>query len=435
MLTRGKELADQPEEGVAQEQQEQDGRAADDQDQPRQVAALADLQEAHPQQHGHHQIVGDHRAQRHRGDDDHGRARRQAAQIGHQRQPFVARCHRQQEDVEVAVADAAQDAGQGDRQHEQVDRQEVAGQQPARLAQMGLVEVLDHRHLELAVEEQEGQAGQGGDQEPVGMSGAAALHGERRAVRQVRGLPQHIAEAVEHDIGDVDADDQEGGELDHALEGDRQHHALVMLGGVDVPGAEQDAEQRDQQEHEQGRLRTAAGVAGAADQGGDAGGDRLELERDVGDGAGDRDHGDEARQHGALAVAGGDEVGDRGDALRLGDAQHLLDQKAEQQCRQGGAEIDRQEIQPLARGETDAAVEGPGGAVDAQGQRVDIGAADDAAALVRPLVAERGDREQHAEIEQRDQQDDAGIEHQPRFPGRAASAAVSRIRPSQATNR
>ena len=64
---------------------------------------------------------------------------------------------------------------------------------------MGLVEILDHRHLELAVEEQEGEAGQGGDQEPVRMSGAAALHGQRRAVRPGRGLPEHIAEAVEHD--------------------------------------------------------------------------------------------------------------------------------------------------------------------------------------------------------------------------------------------
>ena len=53
-------------------------------------------------------------------------------------------------------------------------------------------------------------------------------------------------------------------------------------------------------------------------------GHRLELERDVGDRSQDRHDGDQAGQDGALAVAGGDEVGDRGDALRLGDPQHLL---------------------------------------------------------------------------------------------------------------
>ena len=75
---------------------------------------------------------------------------------------------------------------------------------------MRLVDVLDHRHLELPVEEQEGEAGHGGDQEPVGIARAAAGDGQGRAVGQAGGLAEQVAEAVEHDVGDVDADDQEG---------------------------------------------------------------------------------------------------------------------------------------------------------------------------------------------------------------------------------
>ena len=37
------------------------------------------------------------------------------------------------------------------------------------------------------------------------------------------------------------ADRQEGDQLDDRFEGDRRDHALVMLAGVDVAGAEQDA--------------------------------------------------------------------------------------------------------------------------------------------------------------------------------------------------
>ena len=173
-----------------------------------------------------------------------------------------------------------------------------------------------------------------------------------------------------------------------------------------------------------------------ADQRGDAGRHRLELERDVGNRAQDRHDGDQPRQDGALAVARGDEVRDRGDALRLGDAQHLLHQEPEQQGRQGRPEIDRQEVEPLARGQPDAAVEGPGGAVDAERQRVDVGAADQAAALVGPAVAPRGDGEQHAQIEQRDEQRPC----RPSSTGSAPrpwprSGRRSAIMPSQTTNR
>ena len=362
-------------------------------------AALGHAQERQAQEDRHHQIVGDHRAERHGGDDDHRRRRREAAQIGDQRQPPLPRGDRQQQHVQIALADPGDPSGDRDRQDEQVDRQQVGRKQPARRRQMRLVDVLDHGHLELPVEKQEGEARHGGDQEPVRIARGAAGHRQGWAVGQPGGLTEQVGEAVEHDVGDVDADDQEGRELDHALERDRKDHALVVLRGVDVASAEQDAEQSQQQQDQQRRLGTAGArdrLGRRADQRRDAGSHRLELESDIRNRSHDRYDGDQARERGALAVAGCDEVRDRRDALRLGDAQHLLDQEAQQQGRQGRSEIDRQEIQPLPGGQPDAAVEGPGGAVDAQRQRVDIGAADQAAPLVGASIAIRCDREQHA---------------------------------------
>ena len=59
--------------------------------------------------------------------------------------------------------------------------------------------------------------------------------------------------AVEHPEGDENADAEEGDELDDRLGRDREHQTVLMLGGVDVAGAEQHREgrhrQRDKQRH------------------------------------------------------------------------------------------------------------------------------------------------------------------------------------------
>jgi len=53
-------------------------------------------------------------------------------------------------------------------------------------------------------------------------------------------------------------------------------------------------------------------MSGVLDQDGEAARDRLELQGDVGKDADDRDDGDDAAEQRALAVARGDEVGERG---------------------------------------------------------------------------------------------------------------------------
>ena len=71
----------------------------------------------------------------------------------------------------------------------------------------------------------------------------------------VCGSLQRLAEqrdrAVEHPEGDENADREKCDQLDDRFGGDRQHQAVLMLGGVDVAGAEQHGEGRHRQRDEQ----------------------------------------------------------------------------------------------------------------------------------------------------------------------------------------
>jgi hypothetical protein len=217
-------------------------------------------------------------------------------------------------------------------QHEEVDQEQVEREHPDRAAQVLLVDVFHHRDLELARQ-----------QERSNSMEAACPSCRRRPVSGRRrrqsgaqlghrgGAREEVAEAVvQSPRRDEDADGEEGDQLDHRLEGDRRHHALVALGGIEVAGAEQDGEggedHRDveravlPQRHRPGSRRHHDLRVLAQD--GEAVGDRLQLQRDVGHHADHRDHRDQAAEQLALAVARGDEVGDRGDAVGLGDPDH-----------------------------------------------------------------------------------------------------------------
>ena len=101
------------------------------------------------------------------------------------------------------------------------------------------------------------------------------------------------------------------------------------------------------------------------------GGDRLQLQGDVGDRADQGDDGDGRRDRLALAVARGDEVGDRGDVVGLGQPHHAHQQRRAKADHQDRAGIDRQELDAGAAGEADRAEERPRRAVDRQRQRID----------------------------------------------------------------
>ncbi len=243
------------------------------------------------------------------------------------------------------------------------------------------------------------------------------LAGQRcRRVRPLQGLAEQCERPVEHPEGDEHADADEGNELDQQFGGDRQHQAVLVLGGVDMARAEQDREDRHRNGHvernvAQHRLHCTAGRPGMHEDRGERGRYRLELKCDVGDRSDDSD-----QRHGGgdglrLAVTGGDEVGDRGDVLRFGQAHDARDQRRAKADHQDRAEIDGQEVEAGARGEADGAEEGPGGAVDRQRERIDE--VPPAACWAEPAgaVAIARDHEQEADIAEREGDDDPALQH------------------------
>ena len=176
---------------------------------------------------------------------------------------------RQHEHVAVDLAGReGQQAGDRDRHHEQVDQHEIDREHPARALDLALVVVLDHGDVELPRQQQDrDERQQRHRQQRVERRLAGQHRGGRRRIHR---LAEQRDRPVEHPEGDEDADRQERQQLDDRFGGDRQHQAVLMLGRVDVPGAEQHREhrhrQRDEQRHvaEQRPARcSAAGMAWA----------------------------------------------------------------------------------------------------------------------------------------------------------------------------
>ena len=65
---------------------------------------------------------------------------------------------------------------------------------------------------------------------------------------------EQAADATEHGEQDEEADRQECRELDQRFGGDGNDQAFLVLGGVDVAGAEQDGEGRHRQGDDEGRV-------------------------------------------------------------------------------------------------------------------------------------------------------------------------------------
>ena len=73
------------------------------------------------------------------------------------------------------------------------------------------------------------------------------------------GAAEDIARPVEQDEGHHHAHEKKTEELDEALQRHGQHHALVVLGRVDVAGAEEDAEGGEHDGDEEGRVGADGG--------------------------------------------------------------------------------------------------------------------------------------------------------------------------------
>jgi hypothetical protein len=346
-----------------------------------------------PAQHQrHHDVVRRHDGERH-GLDDHHRGRgRKTADEGGEREQFRAGGERQREHEHVAVDAPRREGHQArdrNRNDEQVDQHEVEREQPGGAAHLRFAAVLHHGDVELARQQHDRH---GGEQRHGDERAPHRLAGERGGGARVFHRPgEQVHRPVEHDEGDEHADGDEGDQLDQGFGRDREDQPVLMLGRIDVARAEQHREgrhrecdeQRDVAEH---RLRHAGGHVEVGEDGAERGRHRLELERDVGDRSDDRDQRDGRGDALVLAVARRDEVGDRGDVLRLGEPHDPGDQRRGEPDHDDRADIDGKEVVAVARGEPDRAEERPGGAVDRERERIDDRARADAPACADPVA-------------------------------------------------
>jgi hypothetical protein len=336
---------------------------------PRRSAAPA-------KQHRHDQVVAYHGGESDCLYDHHPGGCREPADEHEKRKKLLPLKHRQREHESVRI-DAAvrkvQQPAERDRQHEHVDRQHVQGEEPDRLVQVHLVGVLDHRDLELPRQEHDGEHRQDGEPDPARVATRDPLQGGEHRPQVVvgRSARKHVAEAVIEAPCHPGADGEEGDQFDQRLEGDRRHHALVVLGGIEMPRAERDGERGERERHPQRRvLEHGHGFhmrrhdhRRILQHQREAVRHRLQLERDVGNDADHGDHGHHAAEQRALAVARGDEVGERGDAVLLADAKDLAHHDPPQRDHQRRADVDGQESNAVLRGAPYAAVEGPRGGI------------------------------------------------------------------------
>ncbi|MNZ58902.1 hypothetical protein D3C78_769200 [compost metagenome] len=393
------------------QQDQQYGAPAHLQQQPHQPFIPPLLPEA-AQQHRQHQIVADHDGQGYGADDHHAGGRRGAAEKRQHRHAVEAERHRQADDIGIRghVGPHPLLARQRQRPDEEPHQEQVEREQPARPVQILALVVLHHSHVELARQADDGAHGH------QGIDGELQQAARRHRHHRIEKVPGHQGAGLARP-GDDEPEREaphrhEGEQLDHGLEGDGDHHAAMVLGGVQVAGAEQYAEQGQQQGDAEGQLgRVARGprrhrVGHQQIQPGD---DGLELQHQVGKYPHDGDQADHHGQTLGLAIAGGDEVGDGGDVLALGHQDEAGQQAPAKQEHQHGAKIDGHRRPGGFARLPDGAEEGPGGAIDGERQAVEQGLALEPTALA--LVRHIGDEEQQAQIGERQPDQQPSLVH------------------------
>ena len=100
--------------------------------------------------------------------------------------------------------------------------------------------VLDHRDMELARQQHDGDHGKERLCQP--RAPGEALAEQVRDFRRMPGLFEQRRGPAHHDKGNEQTGSDEGQELDHRFDRYRHHKAVLMLGRVDMAGAEQHGE-------------------------------------------------------------------------------------------------------------------------------------------------------------------------------------------------
>ena len=252
-----------------------------------------------------------------------------------------------------------QQPAQRNGQHKNIDQQEVKREEPDRPPQVRFIDILDDDDLELSRQQDDRQSGEQDQRSPTASLRRIKLQ-QSAQFRRGSGPLENVRQTAKNSVRHEQSDGEEGHQLDHRLEGNRRHHPLVPLGGVEMPGTEEHREQGQRRRNQQGRIQPPREDAGfdLTKQDRQAGRHGLQLQCDVGHDANDRDYRHQSGEQLALAVTRGDEVGNRGNAVGLADAQHL-DQDADEQQHQRRTNIDGQEGEPARRRSPDTAVKSP----------------------------------------------------------------------------
>ena len=333
------------------------------------VLACAARSQIARQHQRHDQIVGHHDCERHAFDDHHGGGRRQSADEDDNAEQRGFAFDGQRQHVHVTVDDAERERhqpGQSDRNHEQVDGDQIKRKQPACAADFGVARILYHADVELPRQQHDGEKRQQHHGEEIADRRRVIdrAHRFRRFHRAFEQLGR-----AEHPERHENADGEKREQLDDRFSRHRQHQAVLVLGCVGMPRSEQHRKGRHRQRHHERDIadqRHAGDGVILAHDGFERRADRLQLQRDVGHRPDDGDDRHRCGDRLALAVTGRDEVGDRGDVLRFRQLNDPSQQRRTEHDQDHRADIDGQEVDAVAGGETDRAEKRPRRAVDRQ---------------------------------------------------------------------
>ncbi len=241
---------------VAERHQPGHRGTANPEKQAREIRPAREAEGTDTQQRRHHHVVAHHQAQRRRLNHHHARRRRQSAEEGDQRQHRLAgrQRHRQHQAVGIGAGGHDQPPGNRDRQDEEIDRQQVEREEPERAIEMALVDILHDHDLELARQAEDGGHGEEGHGDPVDAAHDAGVLVQRLDGRRRGAFGEEVAEAMEDAIGHEQADGGERHQLEDRFEGDRDHHAGMVLVRMEAAAAEEHGEDGEHQRRPQGAI-------------------------------------------------------------------------------------------------------------------------------------------------------------------------------------
>ena len=377
------------------------------------------------------QVVQAHIRQGQRGDDNGGAG---GGQSGHEcRRAYEggAGCQPQGQACVIDGQGMPQlEARPGDRQHRQAEQHQVQGQAPTGTAQVAAFGVLGESHMENVR-----HAYRAGKKDEQQCPRGTVAHGFLQGVAHLRILAQpdfQVAGAAEHAVHGGHQQHQHGRELYQGFEGNGRHQAGIALLRRDVPGAEQDRENRDDDAEQQCQavLAVVAGkqLVGAAGHDLDAVGHRLYLQGEQGQQGQAHGHGDRG-PYPWTAKAKRQQVGQGRQLVDPAQAQQRHQQQGRHDEHEDHPAVVQHEAVAVAVGQFHHPVAGHGPRKHAQGQYIGSGVVahpfrDDAP------VRQVGNREQAGEIDDDEQQ---YLDEAKAHPGTSCAGSGRRRRSPAAT--